>query len=405
MIAPPFDVVSEDDVQALHARSPYNIAHVESSRGADDERFVRAGEALASWQAEGVLARDEHESYYAYEQRATIQGARRTRRAFFARMRLYQPEERVVRPHEATMSGPKVERLHLMRATAANISPIFGLYRDDNGAASGILARVAATPPTFFATDSRGDEHRLWVVDEDTDVATLTAVLEASDVTIADGHHRYATALNYRDERDDEASGWVMTGLVAMDDPGLVILPNHRLVKAERLPSDLLERLAPLYEIEDITPKSWDGTAVHRLWGRIQAHAGERPAFGMLGYGEQRLHVLVARSSDAIDRAMPPDWSPASRSLDVSILTQTILKPLLGIDEAALAAGERVFFTEEVEEAWRRVEQSHNLLGFLVNPTRVEQVLAVADANELMPQKATFFYPKLGTGMVLNLVD
>jgi len=405
VVAPPFDVVSEDDVRALHARSPYNIAHVESSRGADDSRFAGAAAALDAWEREGVLVRDEAPRYYAYEQRFTVQGAIGTRRAFFAQVRLHRPEERVVRPHEGTMSGPKAERLALMRATNANISPIFSMYRDSEGAAGGVLASVAARAADFEATDRRGDRHRLWVIDAAGDLDTLSGVLAASNVTIADGHHRYATALTYHEERGDEPSGWVLMGLVAADDPGLLILPNHRLVRVDERPADLRARLEALYVLDDITPKSWDGTAIHRLWGRVQANAGGAPTFGLVGLEEQHLHVLTARSREAIDRAMPQSWSAASRGLDVSVLTETILKPALGLDDADLAAGERVTFTEDVEEVWRRTEQSHNALGFLVNPTRVDQVIAVADAGELMPQKATFFYPKLGTGLVLNRLD
>ncbi|MEZ4501470.1 MAG: DUF1015 domain-containing protein [Dehalococcoidia bacterium] len=405
VVAPPFDVVSEDDVRALHARSPYNIAHVESSRGVDDSRFTGAAAALDAWEREGVLVRDDAPRYYAYEQRFSVQGAIKTRRAFFAQVRLYRPEERVVRPHEGTMSGPKAERLALMRATNANISPIFSMYTDGEGRAGAVLASVVERAPDFEATDGRGDRHRLWVIDGASELETLTGVLEASDVTIADGHHRYATALTYHEERGDEASGWVLMGLVAADDPGLLILPNHRLVRVDERPADLRARLEELYVLDDITPKSWDGTAIHRLWGRVQANAGGAPTFGLVGLEEQHLHVLTARSRDAIDRAMPQSWSAASRGLDVSVLTETILKPGLGLDEADLAAGERVTFTEEVEEVWRRAEQSHNVLGFLVNPTRVDQVIAVADADELMPQKATFFYPKLGTGLVLNRLD
>lgn len=405
VLSPPFDVVSEDDVRALHERSPHNIAWVESSRGSDSERFEGAAAALASWQREGFLVRDEGPRYYAYEQRSSVQGAIRTRTGFLAQVRLYRPEERVVRPHEGTMAGPKAERLALMRATNANISPIFSLYRDPERTAAGVLSAVTADPPAFEATDMRGDRHRLWVIKAPEQLEALTDTLAASDVTIADGHHRYATALTYHEERGDDASGWVLMGLVAADDPGLVILPNHRLVTMPRRLEDLVARLEELYVVDDITPKSWDGTAIHRLWGRVQAQAGGLPTFGVLGIEDQHLHVITARSREAIDRAMPQDRSAASRALDVNVLTETVLKPLLGLDDGDLAAGERVTFTEDVEEAWRRTEQSHNLLGFLVNPTRVEQVIAVADANELMPQKATFFYPKLGTGLVLNLLD
>ncbi len=405
VIAPPFDVVSEDDVRALHRRSPYNVAHIESSRGPEGERFEGAGAMLRAWQAEGVLTRDDTPSYYAYEQRFSVQGARHTRRGFFARVRLHPPEDRVVRPHESTMIGPREERLALMRATNANVSPVFGMFRDPAHLAGALLEELSRREPTFVATDAKGDGHRLWTITSPAEIEALTAVLAASDITIADGHHRYATALAYHAETATEASAWVLMGLVAEDDPGLDILPIHRLVRLETRPADLLERLSELFVVDNITPKSWDGTAIHRLWGRVQANAGQLPTFGMLGAEEQHLHVVTARSRDAIERAMPAGWSAASRALDVSVLTETILKPVLGLTEADLEAGDAVRYTEDVDEAWRLTETGHNVLGFLVNPTRVSQVLAIADAGELMPRKATFFYPKLGTGLVLNLLD
>lgn len=405
VLAPPFDVVSEDEVRALHERSPYNVAHIESSRGPAEKRFAGAARALQEWQAAGVLRRDELPSYYAYEQRFSVQGAMRTRRGFFARVRLHPPEDGIIRPHESTMLGPREERLALMRATNANVSPVFGMFRDPSKVATGVLTSAAARKPEFEATDLKGDRHRLWVLSAQPEVEALTATLAASDITIADGHHRYATALAYHAERGDEASGSIMMGLVAQDDAGLAILPIHRLVKLYERPRDLLERLSEFFVLDDITPKSWDGTAIHRLWGRVQANAVGLPTFGMLGAEEQHLHVLTARSHDAIDRAMPPSWSPASRGLDVSVLTETILKPVLGLTETDLESGDRVRYTEEVDEAWRLTETGHNVLGFLVNPTRVEQVLAVADAGEVMPRKTTFFYTKLGTGLVLNLLD
>ena len=370
-----------------------------------DARYRAAAEALRRWQSEGVLRRDEAPDYYVYEQRFNVQGAISTRRCFFARLRLHPPQDGVVRPHEATMPGPVEDRLRLLRATHTNVSPIFAIFEDGEGTARAILEDTARGIPLCEATDDRGDRHRLWKVGDTQPIEALTAAVDASAVTIADGHHRYVTALAYQEEHRSEAARWVLAGLVPLGDPGLLILPNHRLVKIDRLPEDFLRRLSQLYIPDDITPKSWDGTAVHRLWGRVQANARGPTTFGVIGIEEQHLHVLTARSRDAIDGAMPAKQSSASRSLDVAILTATVLRPLLGIDDAALAAGERVDFTEDVGEAWRQLERGRYGLAFLVNPVRVEQVIAVADGGELMPQKSTFFYPKLYAGMVLNPLD
>ena len=413
MIAPPYDVVGEADVAALHARSPHNVAHIESPRvEGDADRYAHAAALLGEWERSDVLLREARPCYYVYEQRTTIEGERVARRCFFARLRLSPLGDGLVRPHERTMSGPRADRLALLRATRVNVSPIFVMYRDAAGSARAILTNATEAPPAFAATDDRGDEHRLWIVDYAADLAALTAAAATSNATIADGHHRYETALAYLEERGSEAGGerYVLAGLVAEDEPGLVVLPTHRLVPDARPPAGFAARLGELYEIEplgsdlsDLSDPSNAGAA-RRLWEQVQAGRGRPGTFGLLGLEGPSLHVLRARSAEALDAAMPAEWSAASRGLDVLILNETILRPLLGIDAAAFAAG-RVEFSEDVGETWEWTQAAAGRLAFLVNATRVDQVVAVADAAEVLPQKSTYYYPKLATGMVLNALD
>ncbi|MDA1003224.1 MAG: DUF1015 domain-containing protein [Chloroflexi bacterium] len=408
VVAPPYDVVGADDVAALLARSPYNAAHIESCPGPEGERFERAAAAMREWIASGVLVRDEAPAYYVYEQRAAIQGVVRQRRCFFARVRLHQPADDVVRPHEATMSGPREERLRLLRATHTNVSPIFAMFHDTGGAGAA-MAAVAAGAPVFDATDGLGDHHRLWIVADAATQGRLTAALAASKVTIADGHHRYATSLTYLDERlaaaplaDDAPERYMLVGLIPEDEPGLVILPNHRLVRIDAVPADFFDRLGGLYEVEALD--GWGADAAQELWSQVQAGAAGAATFGLLDLAEQRRYVLRGRSREAIDAAMPQDLSPASRALSARVLTETILGPALGIDAAALSAGQ-VQFTANVDETWQESAGVGHRLAFLINSTRPDEVTAVADAGELMPQKTTFYYPKLATGMVFNPLD
>jgi uncharacterized protein (DUF1015 family) len=406
VIAPPYDVVSDDDVRALLARSPHGVAHIEMRPpGAQPTDYAEAAAALRQWQDEGVMRRDQQPVYYLYEQRYTVEGAVHARRCFFARLELRAPEEGIVRFHESTMTGPLDDRLRLLRATETNVSPVFAMFEDTQRAASTVFERVAEGEAAFEATDGIGDVHRLWVIDDADAIDTLTAAVAASDVTIADGHHRTQTALNYQQEVGTAASSRMLVGLIPTDDPGLSILPAHRLVKVDRLPKDFVDRLSEHFELDDITPKSWDGTAIYRLWGRVQANANGPFTIGILGIENQRLHVATARSRQALDALLPSQWSPALRAVDMPVLTEAVLAPLLGIDQSVLTDGERVVFTESVEHAWSETEQGHYGLGFLVNPVRIEQVLAVADAGEVLPQKSTYFYPKLATGMVLNPLD
>ena len=257
VIAPPYDVVGEDDVAALHAQSPNNIAHVEAPRG-DDGRFEEAAEALRSWEAEGVLLRDSAPVLYAYEQRTRLEGddgPRRVRRGYFARLRLSPFEDGEVLPHERTMAGPKAERLALLQATRTNVSPILVISSGDTDAASALLAGVASREPAFAARDGRGDEHRLWVIDDPSEIARLVEAAAAAPVLIADGHHRYETALGHLEERDEEGRRWMLACLVPENDAGLDILPTHRLVPDVDLAGNLIERLEELYVVEPLASR------------------------------------------------------------------------------------------------------------------------------------------------------
>jgi uncharacterized protein (DUF1015 family) len=408
VIAPPYDVVGAEAVATLHARSPYNAAHLENPSGDGDAKYRHAATLLAAWQREGALTRDAKPAYYVYEQRARIDGAWVTRRAFFARCRLHRPDEGILRPHEATIAGPRADRLALIKATHTNISPVFGMFLDPERTARDLLAEIAKREPTFEATDALGDRHRLWAVAAATEVASLTAVVGASNVTIADGHHRTHTALDYRDEcaakagkrwTGTEPENFVLMGMIPQDDPGLVILPIHRLVQADPLPDAILDRLSALYRVEQV------GSA-EEAWARVQANAFGPTTFAVLGLeGPHSVHLLTARTQEAIDNAMPQGISKPSKRLDALILTETVLTPIFGIDRAVMTRGDRVAFTESVAEANEAVESGACRLAILLNSTRPQQITDVADAGEVMPQKTTYFYPKLATGMVYNPLD
>ena len=405
VIAPPYDVVDGRQVEALTERSPYNVARVESPTGPDRDRYRQAAAALQEWRSAGALMREDAPVYYVYEQVFSAVGASYARRCFFARLRLSPPDAGLVRPHESTMSGPREDRLRLLRATQTNVSPILAMFPDEGDVAQRLMAQVAAGAPAFEATDDRGDAHRLWVVDDDAEISLLTAAVAASTVTIADGHHRYTTALNYLDERGVPADAaaperWMLAGLVPTGDPGLLVLPVHRMLSTGRTPDELRQGLEALYEIQAVHPGR-DGAA---LWDLVRQGADQPGTFGLIGPGKGGGMLLRPRSSEALDAAMPADWSPASRSVDALVLNETILRPVLGIDDDAVTGG-AVTFTEDAGVAWRHAEAGDDHVAFLVNPTRVEQIVAVADAGEVLPQKSTFFYPKLATGMVLNPLE
>ena len=413
MIAPPYDVVGPEAEARLLARSPHNCAHIELAPGPEAGRFERAARRFAELQAEGILVREAEPAFYLYEQEATIESERRLRRCFFAAVRLSPPEDGLIRPHESTMAGPRAERLALMHATAANISPIFAMFDDPDGRAREVLARVAAAPPAFSATDELGDDHRLWPIAAAADIRALRETVAGSTVTIADGHHRTTTALDYQaEQRAAQGSAWqpqgavnyVLAGLIDAGEEGLVILPNHRLLRAP-VPPGFERDLGAHFQLSDLSAElSTDPAGARKLLARVREHAAAPTTFGVILDGGQRFLLAAARSERELAASMTPAVPDALRRLDALVLTELVLGPLFGIDGARLSAG-AVDFTADAGEAHDLVAQGSHSVAFLLNGTPVEQVVAVADAGEVMPQKTTYFYPKLATGMVFNLLD
>ncbi len=411
VIAPPYDVISTAQQAALYDRSPYNIIRIEYGRESGDARYTAAAQALDAWRRQGVLAPEPQPSLYLYEQVFSHGGRTHRRLGVLGRVRLEPFESGVIRPHEYTMAPAKADRLALLRATRTNVSPILALLDDAGGALTRALARATAAPATD-AEDFTGQRHQLTVIDDPAVVDALRAAVAGRTLYIADGHHRYETALSYQAERRGAAAAWTgdepenfaLMSLVSTGDPGLLILPIHRLVRPLCTPDDALAVLRETFDIDEIGPL--DDHATREKLARALAVAGERTnAFGAAGLAPGRVHLLTLRDRAGVERRMPGDHPPAWKALDVNVLQFGVLAPLFGIDADALTAGERVEFSEDAEEALAAVREGRVPLAFLLNATRPEHIVAVADAGDRMPQKSTYFYPKLGTGLVLNSHD
>ena len=408
-IAPPYDVISPEQQRALYQRSPHNVVRIEygEERPGDndgDNRYTRAASDLARWRSDGVLVRDERPAFYVYRQAFDSDGPR-VRHTCFVALRLEEWEKGVVKPHEQTFPHHKQDRLALLRATGTQASPVYSIARD-----RGDAPYDWPDPDEWlYDFEADGQRHKLGALFDPVKQATLVAQLSESDVYIADGHHRYETALAYRDEvrakapqwSGDEPENFVMMGLTDVADPGLVVLPTHRIVDPPAFPPDALERISRAFAVDDVTPKSWDGTGLLRLLARLEAAKRGAAAFATIGLEQNRLHLLTLTGRAAIEAMMPPDQPQAWKRLDVNILQYGVLQPVFGIDDAVLARGRTVTYTQDAREAHAAVESGRARLAFLLNATPVEQVLAVADAGARMPQKSTYFYPKLPTGLVM----
>lgn len=406
LIAPPYDVISPAQQQALNDASPYNVVHLEYGLGSGDERYAVAARLLREWMLHGVLRREAEPALYLYEQGFTHAGRRHRRRSLIGRVHLQPFEAGVIRPHEYTMSGPKEDRLKLLEATRTNISPIFSLYMSANSdpieayridEGSGRIAR---------AIDFLGIEHMLLPI---SDVATQQEIIRfiaPRTLYIADGHHRYETALRYRDDRRRQTRGWsgsepenfVMMALAAHSNPGLLILPIHRLVRPRQAPADLADRLRRYFDIEEFTDETRDAALAALARQRTDSDLAILAAGMELG----KLTLLKLRDREAVEALMPAERSSAWKALDVNVLQYGVLEAGLGIDIEAITAGGQVEFTEDAAEALTAVREGHIPLAFLLNPTTPLDIFTVAEAGDRMPQKSTYFYPKLGTGLVLN---
>ncbi len=407
LLAPPYDVIDANLREALFRLSDYNIARIiraERLSPSDSGAPYRSAAALwSAWRHNGIVKRDEQPAIYVYKQFFEVHGNKVSRTGVVALMHL-EPLGAGVLPHETTLAGPRRDRLELMRETRAQFGQVFGLYSDPDRHVDGLLERAKADRPIVHAVDYDGHLHRLWAVTDPEVIGRIRELMLDKQILIADGHHRYETSLAYRDENpQDDAAQFRMMTLVNMSGAGLVILPTHRLVGGltDFAPQALLGRLRRTFEVKTYPG---DGPAVRSaVLEAMRAHAAAgRNALGLyLGDGK---HCLLLLRNDLM---IPPEpgRSEAWHRLDVTILHRLVLADVLDITEEKLQAGTHVEYVHDfphaVETAAERVRSGERQALFLLNPPRVEDVQAVAHGRDCMPQKSTFFYPKVYSGLVI----
>ncbi|MGE5596532.1 MAG: DUF1015 domain-containing protein [Hyphomicrobiales bacterium] len=405
VLAPPYDVISPEQQRELHARSPYNAAHLELAEGGD-ERYDRVAELIARWERDGVLARDEAPMLYVYEQTFDIAGREFRRRALIAGVEAQPWEEGAVKPHEYTLTGPKEDRLKLLEATRVQLSPVFMIARDRSGQLREFLDRtIAERQPDVTGTSMDGDRHALWVVEAGRFEMRQLAPLLAESFYIADGHHRYETAVTYRNrviEREGRLEAghparFAMTAIVPASDPGLVVRAIHRVVPKEA-PADWRRRLEANFDIEDVKQAGRLDSEAHAFVARL---AGSPLGIIALNLDPGMAHLLTVRDEGALERIAPQGHTADWVRIGPTLLRYGVLEPLWGITDDDLRAGV-VEYEHEAEVALRRAVSEPNGTAFLLNPVTVHAVLDLADGGERLPQKSTFFHPKLGTGLVMH---
>jgi uncharacterized protein (DUF1015 family) len=385
LVCPPYDVISEEEKRSLLKMSWQNIVRIElpDPKGSKN-KYEQAGSIFREWLSKDVLLEDAKPALYFYEQEFKSGGKKTYRTGFFAALKLENPGKGDIKPHEKTLAKPKQDRLNLLREVKANISPIFGLFNDKNKRVVGFSKKISRLAPTALAREKKtGVVNKLWKIDDEKTVKEVVAAVSKSSVFIADGHHRYETGWNYLQERkkhgkyDPRANyNYVLAFLCPMEDPGLVVWPTHRVVEP---PKDIEEKIARSFKV-------FPAASFAKLSGKLP-----QP---MLVYFNGRSRTLVVKDKGVLSRAMP--GKPAAYSeLAVSILHSLLLDGV---------APENITYVKNDKEAIT-LAKKRCAMAVLVPSTPVESVKKIALAKQTMPQKSTYFYPKVVTGMVIHKVE
>ncbi len=414
VVTPPYDVISPQEQERYYQIHQNNIIRLDFGKDVPGDtektnKYTRAAGFLADWKKQGILKQEDGPAIYIYDQEYTHGGRRLVRRGFISLVKLEPFDKGYIYPHEQTLPGPKADRLKLTQACQANLSSIFALFPDENNEVDKYLAAIVAAKPEVDFVDDIGVKNRLWIIKEKQSVEKLVALMKEKPLFIADGHHRYETSLAYRDQMrrengalgDDVPLDYVMMVCVSMNNPGLVILPAHRLVRnikdfsSDRILKSLKEYfhvdlIGKGCRVDDFMPKLNDGRGDHVF----VMYTGQEDAYYRLQLSDEKL-------LDAVFAHDHPEW----KHLDAGILHSAIIHKILGIQSTDVTIKEYVKYVKEETEAVSLVKSGQYQLAFFMRPTRIEQVREIAMMRKVMPPKSTYFYPKLITGIVINSLN
>ena len=425
VICPPYDIIAPEQQKLYYERSDYNIIRLEhplsvsydAAEQSDRSKYDRAAITFQQWLKRGVLQGDRVSSFYLHDHYFTYMGGRRRRRGLVARVRL-EPWGNGIYPHEETFSKAKIDRLQLMRTCQANFSPLFALYQDSEQEIVQALFGASQREPIIELDDSN-ETHVVWAITDPKLRQQLSELLAARPLYMADGHHRYETALLYQQERmqklpsgiGKEAFNYVMMTLVDFSDPGLVVFPIHRLVCgiASSALAGLKSQLEDFFILESVplpaSPKAFlaslQAEVASRSRGKQRSNLEEissRVTIGILGLEPQSLIMLRQRQDVSIEDIMPKNHSQAYKKFDISLLNHLILDRMLGLAQGS----KNLAYTVDIDEAYQQVNGGRYQLAFALSPPNLEMIKDIVDAKDRMPRKSTYFYPKLPAGLIIN---
>ena len=405
VLCPPYDVITPAQQQALQHVNPHNAVHLELPQGDTQERYASAAKAMDLWQREGVLERDPRPSYYVLRHRFNHRGRELERWGLTACVRLEEFHHQVVLPHEETGAAPKEDRFRMMEACHANLSPIMALYQDPQRRIGSALERLAQSPPSAVATYDDNQDMVLWVVDAPELDSAVQSTFQETPLFIADGHHRYETALRYRDQARQQAKGWrdqdafnyMMMTLIAFDDPGLLVLPYHRTL-GRMDPPTLTAVRNRLLDIFHVQPFTTQPTSPEGLEEEVVKH-GKGTSLGLLGPEGEGPYLLTLRNDVAQNDLLALPGGEALRESEGWVLHHAVLERVLGS-----VTGDHLTYVHDPREAWDSVVQGRQQMAFFLKPFPLGLFQAVVSTGQRLPPKSTYFYPKLPTGLVINLL-
>lgn len=405
LCCPPYDIISEEQRLEFLKNNECNIIRLELPKDGENPYAV-ASDVLKLWEDKGILMREDKPALYVYEEEFTAYNKRNSIKGLICRLKVEEFSKGIVLPHEFTLSKAKEDRLNLMKATNCNFSQIYGLYMDEEHTSLSTIDELSKGAPDMEFTDNDNITHRMWIIKDEDSIAKLVADFEDRKIYIADGHHRYETALNYRNycreqgiSKEGDAQDYQMIFLCDMGHPGLVVFPTHRIVRdLESFDKNtVLAKCEEYFDIEEFTStEGMEQTLASK-------DAEGKKAFGFYT-GKDQWYLLTLKDISVMD-AVLPNMCTASRQLDVSVLHSLVLEKIFGIDKENMAQQINLTYTKFFEEALSVVDDGKAQCSFVLNPTKVTEIRDVASAGEKMPQKSTYFYPKMITGMVMNKLD
>ncbi len=401
LCCPPYDIISEEQRLDYIAKNEHNIIRLELPREGENP-YATAADVLKMWEEKGIIACDDKEGIYIYEESFSVEGVDYAFKGIICRVKIEEFSKGVVLPHEETLSKAKQDRFNLFDATMCNFSQIYSLYKDENGDTEALITSLSSDAPDQSFTDLDGVTHSLWAIYDEKDIAMFVSQFAPRKLYIADGHHRYETSLNFRNHlretgraTEGDACDYVMMMLVDLDNEGLVVFPTHRIIRdLESFSADeIIEKCSDYFDIATLN------SAYDIKFALDEKYADGKKSVVM--YDGEKSTIMTLKSLKPLED-MYPNASESLRGLDVTVLHSLILERVMGIDKENMANQINLTYTRDQQEALDVVNSGKANCCFIMNPTRVSEISAVALAGEKMPQKSTYFYPKLITGLVMN---